>query len=135
MRARMKDNGSHTPMTPMIDIVFQMIIFFIVTVSFQERKNETIQLPPSPNASEMREEVPLILEVDRRGWISIHGAQWDSERLRSLLESRRQQRGAFPVVIRGDARAKHADIRNVMDICSDVGLRQVSFVGLKEKRR
>ena len=75
-----------------------------------------------------------MIEVDQRGWISMHGAQLSKQQLRKIMQRRFNARGPFPVLIRGDQRTKHADIRAVMDICTGVGIWRISFAAIKEKK-
>ena len=135
--ARRHSGGCELDMTPMIDVVFQMIIFFIVTVKFTENFNEDIRLENGPNAQEIKTKdmaATMIVEVDKRGWISLNGAQTTPAQLRSLIKRRYDRMGEFPVLIRGDYRTKHRDIRTVMDICSESGIYQITFVAIKEPR-
>ncbi len=54
--------------------------------------------------------------------------------LRSILKKAVAESGqTLPVVIRGDARAKHEDIKGVMDACAAAGLWKVKFAALKER--
>ena len=117
--------------TPMIDVVFQLIIFFIVTMNLHEAHDTSIRLPGAPHGSVVKRNAPTTVDVNRRGWLSIGGAQLTTEQLRSLLDARRRQQRRFPVLIRADARVNHAHVKAVVDICADMGLHEVSFVGLK----
>ena len=81
--------GSGINMTPMIDVVFQMIIFFVCTAQLeQEMFSEFIRLPDSPNAPEMAQEKDprtITIEVDERGKISIARTPLSIAKLRKVL--------------------------------------------------
>jgi len=122
-------------MTPMIDCVFQLIIFFIVTMKMNQEFNQDIRLEKAPNGPIIKDLEPWTteIEVDKRGWISIHGAQISKGQLKNMLINKsRRLGGTFPVMIRGDLRAKHEDIRTVMDICTDIGIWRINFVAIQE---
>jgi biopolymer transport protein ExbD len=123
-------------MTPMIDVVFQLIIFFIVAITMQKQFNPEIVLPDAPRGREITGDNPrtFVVEVNSRGWISIHGAQFSRDKLRQIIKRRYDRYGQFPVMIRGDLRTKHSDIQSVMQICANAGLWKVSFVAIKEKK-
>ena len=123
-------------MTPMIDVVFQLMIFFIVTIKMGENINRSIKLEYAKRGPIIKGEDPrsITIEVDRRGWITIQNAAVSKQMLRTLLQNRYNRFGAFPVLIRGDHRTAHSEIRGVMDICASIGLARVSFVGIKEKK-
>ena len=125
-------------MTPMIDIVFQLIIFFIVIQSFTKQFNESIQLADGKYgetiSSELRD--PFEIEVDQKGNVSIRGAYHSLGEVEYTLANRVARMGAgFPVLIRGDVRATHADIKRVMDLCTKNGIWKLSFVVVEKRAK
>lgn len=128
--------GCEVDMTPMIDVVFQLIIFFIVTMKLEQDINEDIVLADARYGPAIEEEDPrtMIIEVDQRGWISIRGAQLTRNTLQGIMVQRFKRYGAFPVLIKGDHRTNHEDIRAVMDICSAIGIWRINFAATKEKK-
>jgi biopolymer transport protein ExbD len=135
-RKRTTAEGCDLDMTPMIDVVFQMIIFFIVTLKMDEKKNETIILEDAPQAPTYKgeDQRTIIVEVDRRGWLSINNYQLTEAKLKEIIRQRFQKFGTFPVMIRADRKTKHKDVRKVMDVCTDVGLWRIDFAAMKEKK-
>ena len=124
-------------MTPMIDVVFQLIIFFIVTLTIDQTKNEEIRLEPAihgPVIEDQENKTTMIIEVNRRGWISMHGAQLRPRQLKNLIKSRYKRHGQYPILIRGDRNTRHGDIKSVMDICTECGIWRISFAAIKEKK-
>ena len=130
------DSGCEVDMTPMIDVVFQLIIFFIVTMKMEQDINEDIKLADSKHGPAIEEEAPatIVVEVSSRGNISIHNAQLSRAKFKNIMISRRKRMGMFPVLIRGDYRARHEDIRAVMDICTEVGIWRINFAATKEDK-
>ena len=138
MARKSRSEGCEIDMTPMIDVVFQLIIFFIVTIKMDESLKEEIELAESKHGPVIEKQDPrtTIIEVDQRGWISMHGAQLNKSRLRKILKTKyNRNRGPFPVLIRGDRRTRHEDIRSVMDICTSVGLWRINFAAMYEQKR
>ena len=135
MASRREAQGCPVDMTPMIDVVFQLIIFFIVTITMQQEKNEDIILERAKYGPEVKsQEQATVIEVDQRGWISMHGAKLSAAQLANMMQSKMRRTGrVFPVLIRGDYRTKHEDIRAVMDICTGVGIWQIDFAAIKKK--
>ena len=123
-------------MTPMIDIVFQMIIFFVVTIELDRQViDQRIELADSPAgpAVEKRDPRTINVDVDRRGNISIARTRIDENTLRAMLS---QARGIYgpevPVHIRGDRRTAHSHIRRVLNAAGESGLYRISIIALKE---
>jgi len=127
-------------MTPMIDVVFQLIIFFVVTMKMNQDSNEDIVLEDGKHGviltADSMPPTTLEIEVDRRGRISIHNATLNESNLRDILRARVSKHGfEFPVLIRGDRRAQHEKIRRVMDICAASGIWKLSFVAVEEHKK
>jgi biopolymer transport protein ExbD len=131
---RAANNDGELDMTPMIDIVFQLIIFFIVTIKMEETANPDIELEEARQGPTIKDSHPLTMtiEVDRRGWISINNCQLTPQRLQQMIQSRFNRYGTFPILIRADKQTRHADVRKVMDICTSVGLWRIDFAAIKE---
>jgi len=123
-------------MTPMIDVVFQMIIFFIVTMKMDDNINEEITLEDAKDGPLYKGEDPttMVIEVDRRGWLSINNVQLSDNKLREIIHGRFRRRGMFPVMIRADRRTQHKDVRKVMDMCTETGIWRIDFAAIKEKK-
>jgi biopolymer transport protein ExbD len=124
-------------MTPMIDIVFQLIIFFIVTIKLEQEYCEDIELEEAIHGPEIEDQDSrtVEIEVDQRGWIYIHGAALSRQKLHAIMKRKYDKFGAnVPIMIRADRRAKHVDVRAVMDICTGVGIWRVSFAAILEEK-
>jgi biopolymer transport protein ExbD len=124
-------------MTPMIDIVFQLIIFFVVTTDLDRQVfNESITLAFSPSgpAIEKRDPRTVTIEVDQKGRLFIARRPIQEDMLTRLLYQARLQGGqTTPVQIRGDHNSRHEAVRSVMQACGKAGLYRISFVATKEK--
>ena len=132
-----KDNTPcNLDMTPMIDVTFQLIIFFIVTIKMNQDINTDIKLEYGKNGPTIEKINPttLIVEIDKSGWISIHNARMTHDTFRNIMKNRYKRLGSFEIIIRGDLRAQHKEIRRVMDICTEVGIWRINFAALKEKK-
>jgi biopolymer transport protein ExbD len=126
-------------MTPMIDIVFQLIIFFVVTLELDRKVFlERIILATSPAGPAIEKKDPrtIVVEVDNKGRVYITRNRVTMRVLTSILQQARGQYGSStPVQIRGDRKAKHESIRKVMEACGQAGIWRVSFVAIKEKAK
>lgn len=124
-------------MTPMIDIVFQLIIFFVVTVDMQNKALETsVRMAMAPNGpvEEVKDPRTVVVDVDADGTISIMRTPLSEGQLLTILKKAVNTSGqSTPVVIRGDLAAKHEVIKRVMDVCGKAGLWKLRFAALKEK--
>ena len=124
-------------MTPMIDVVFQLIIFFVVTAAMQNKALETnVRMAMAPNGpiETVKDPRTVMVDVVADGKIQIMKTTISEGQLLTILNNARKTSGqSTPVVIRGDLLTKHEAIKRVMDICGKAGLWKIRFAALKEK--
>lgn len=125
-------------MTPMIDVVFQMIIFFVTTADMDRKAfDEKIRLALSPHGPAVEDKDPrtVTIEVDEKGRIQFgRGIYVSTDYLRSIMRKTVAEFGqTVPVVIRADGNVKHSDVKRVMDACSMAGLWKIKFAATKEQ--
>ena len=126
-------------LTAMIDVVFQLIIFFVCTISMQDQsKNTGIDLPMAPHGPvETKELREIIVDVNKNNVITMARTPLSSTELLGILKhavAEAQAHGAsVPVIIRGDANARHEGIKAVMDACATAGIYKIKFAALKER--
>jgi biopolymer transport protein ExbD len=138
-RKKREAQGCALDMTPMIDVVFQLIIFFIVTMNMVKKINEDIYLADGKFGEIIKDMPPSTfeIEVDRRGRISYRGVYITPQTLDQMLKFRvnRYGRDNIPLLIRGDQEAKHEDIKKVMDLCTANALWRISFVAVEKRKK
>ena len=124
-------------MTPMIDVVFQLIIFFVTTVDLQNKALDTklrLAMAPHGRAVEKKDPREIVVDVDDQGRISIARRYLSADTLRTVLRKAVAEYGqTIPVIIRGDVGTRHKEVKAVMDACAGAGLWKVKFAALKEK--
>ncbi len=137
MSKKRKAPDAALDMTPMIDVVFQLIIFFITTIDMENKALETkVRMAMSPHGpvEEKKDPRTVTVDVERDGTVKIQQTKLsDGQLLTILTKARATSGGSTPVVIRGDPKAKHDDIHRVMAICGKAGLWKIRFAALKEK--
>ena len=119
-------------LTPMIDIVFQMIIFFVTTVDLDKEKfQKDVEVPDAPNSPEADDVEPstIYVQVKSDGTVWVGNVPIPSDAyLKGILTNARKLHGqTIPVVIHADARTQHRHVRRVMDIVSASGLWKINF--------
>jgi len=124
-------------LTAMIDVVFQLIIFFVCTINIQEASDPRIELAMAPNgqATTTKNKYEVRVDVDKSGRIEICRTVLSPSMLTTILKKSRADANGHdvPVLIRADAKTKHAAVRKVMDACSAAGIWKIKFTALKEK--
>lgn len=123
-----EDEGSGVRIAPLIDVVFLLLIFFLVATTFYEaEKDITIRLAPATEGAE-RDKLPdlIIVNVSEAGAIVVNQRMLTVEQLDALLGEARRQHGSVSVVIRCDKRSRHTDFVSVLNACEKAEISQVS---------
>jgi len=134
MKKRPEEPGLN--MTPMIDVVFQLIIFFVCTADMQQKSiDESIKLAMAPHGKPVEQKDPreVVIEVDGKGRISVARTYMSSDYLYTIMRKTVADHGqSTPVVIHGDGLTKHEAVKSVMDACTRAGIWKVKFAAVKE---
>ena len=136
--ARKKQENPQLDMTPMIDVVFELIIFFVVTLTQATAKDETVKLEDGKHGIELTpDELPpthLIVDVARNGRISMCDVTITPAELGRRVQERLRKYGEVPVLIRADYRARHKSVAEVMNACTMNGIWKLSFVAVYDRK-
>ena len=136
--ARKSQENPQLDMTPMIDVVFELIIFFVVTLTQANAKDETVRLEDGKHGIELTpDELPpthLIVDVARTGRISMCDVTITPAERGRRVKERMRKYGEFPVMIRADYRAKHKAVAEVMNACTQNGIWKLSFVAVYDRK-
>ena len=113
-------------MTPIIDMVFLLLIFFLVSTTFHQTEREMkIALPEAVSAGpisiSLRE---IIINVGADGEIIVSGRTISTDDLRVLIHEAVTANPDQKVTVRGDRNTPYANIINVLDVCKGAGLQE-----------
>jgi biopolymer transport protein ExbD len=137
MRRREDEPGMN--MTPMIDVVFQLIIFFVITADLQNKDLDfAFRLAMAPHGTPVEKVNPLTINinVDEKGTVTIGRVPLTTAQLTAILRASVAQYGQrIPIVIRGDRMSRHESVRAIMDACTTAGLWRIKFAAYKEEAR
>jgi len=113
-------------MTPMLDIVFIMLIFFIVTASFVKESGVDVNRPNAATA-EVQERGNILVAITETGQFWIDNRQVDPRALRANIERLHAENPQGAVVIQADKASKNGDLVQVMDAARLAGVFNVSI--------
>ena len=126
IRCRDAESEAGLDMTPMIDTVFNLLIFFLVAGSFQQAEREmNIALPfassSAPISAALRE---IVVNVDAEGRMIVAGRNVEDEQLRALIQEAVTVNAEQKVTVRGDRSTAYANVVRVLDICKHAGIQE-----------
>lgn len=104
-------------MTPMLDIVFIMLIFFIVTATFMDEKGvDLTQPPPPPEDQPASEPKPaIIVYVNDANLCSVDGVRSECTNVRLAVEKLLAEKANAAVILRMDEKSKHKTLIQIKD--------------------
>lgn len=113
------DEESAVTLTPLIDVVFLLIIFFLVATTFHKLEDDlAINLPESRGGAQAeRTEREIVINVRENGMLVMNGEIVSDEQLNARLAAAAQRDTNTPIVIRGDRKAYHEHIVNIISAC------------------
>jgi len=128
MRRRHTDQSddAELDMTPMLDIVFIMLIFFVVTTSFVKESGIDVNRPQASTA-ERKERGNVMIAISDSGEIWIDKHKVDIRAVRATVERLRAETPGAAVVIQGDQSAQIGLLVKVMDQVRRGGITNVSI--------
>lgn len=120
-------------LAPMIDIVFLLLIFFIVTWQFTKSETElSVSVPTAQEGADPeRQRGEIVINILANGMIKIEGTSVDLPQLLKKLASIAAQYENQPVRIRGDGGVAYQRIVEVIDTCQKAGIWNISFATQK----
>lgn len=131
----MKFKRQHTDMvevnlTPMLDVVFLLLIFFMVSTTFTKESHLTIDLPEASASTEAAPSSTIEIVISSSGHYSINGQQLVNQQLDILkraLQKELGQQTKVPVIITADAKTPHEAVVKAMDAAGQLGLVNLSI--------
>ncbi|MEZ7984966.1 MAG: biopolymer transporter ExbD [Pseudomonadales bacterium] len=128
---RQKQAAIDVNLTPLIDVVFLLLIFFMVSTSFIKETHLTLNLPTAVNAEEIvKETVSLEVIIDNNGFYRIDGRaliNTDRETLESALKNLSQGDLSTPLTVTADATSPYQAVVKIIDIAGGMGFTKINI--------
>ena len=128
MRRRSRENDeAEINITPMLDIVFIMLIFFIVTTSFVKEKGLEVSRPSnSPPKEIVKKKGPIVVKIDANGNVSMKGRMLERRAVEANLEREKAEKPDSPLIIAAHPDADTEALVIILDAAEAVGVASVS---------
>lgn len=125
---------SETPdvnLTPLIDVVFLLLIFFMVSTTFKDDHEIKIDLPEASAKAAKHKDKPLEIRISSDGRYFVNGKEVVNKRLDTLKRVIRKIARGYKkdaqVIIRTDRKATHESFIRAMDAVKQLGFRKISI--------
>ena len=117
---------SEINITPMLDVVFIMLIFFIVTASFVKEAGIDVNRPDAQTA-ELKEKANILIAITAQNHIFVDRRRVDPRAVRANIERLHAENPQGTVVIQADKEAKTETLIQVMDASRQAGVFDVAI--------
>lgn len=117
-------------LTPLIDVVFLLLIFFMVSTTFSRESEISIDLPESSGEVVQEEQQVVEISIDSEGRYYINEQQVANTRIDTLKRALRQataEQSEPQLIISADAKTPHQAVISAMDAARQVGLVRLTF--------
>lgn len=123
-------------LTPLIDIVFLLLIFFMVSTTFDRNAKLKVQLPEANAKVQQRTEDMIVLSIDAKGKYYINDRQVVNTQLDTLKAALKKTVVNNPnatLLLRADGRTPHQSVVRAMDAAAQVGLTRLSIATVESR--
>ena len=127
LRPRQKRSDLIVDLTPMIDVVFLMLIFFMVSTSFTANNSIKLDLPQSKAQAANKEEKQVVISIKADGQLYVQDERVKDADLRRRILNITKGDPNMRVVIRADADARHKRLVYALDTIRELGMGKVGI--------
>lgn len=117
-------------LTPLIDVVFLLLIFFMVSTTFTRETQLEVDLPQADNSAEVSQQRPLEVVITAEGEYRVNGEGLVNSQARTLRMALTKASGenySQPLTISADAQTPHQAVVTAMDVAGGLGFTKLSI--------
>ena len=120
--------GAHPNLTPLIDCVFLLLIFFMVTTVFLHTKGLDVDLPAQTDATERQERKDINVTISSAGRVQIGGEDISADRLVPRLQRAMREANNENITIQAHVDCAQRHVIAVVDAAKGAGVAGIAFV-------
>jgi len=121
-----KDDESDISIAPLVDCVFLLLIFFVVTSHYDIAAGVQIKLPKVTKKTAIPDaDSRIIITVDKDGNAYLDGAKTDMKTLKSRLTEEVKNRGMLNLILQADSDVRHGRVVEIMDMAKGAGINSI----------
>ncbi len=127
---RHREEEVEVNLTPLIDVVFLLLIFFMVSTTFVRESEINLSLPEASREAPQQDIEEVAVAVDSRGTYFVNGRALLNGKLETIRQAIREAAAELtdPVIlVSADAKAAHQDVIDILDAARQLGYVRISF--------
>ena len=121
-------------LTPLIDVVFLLLIFFMVSTTFNQQSKLKVDLPEASSQAVKQAADTIVIGIDAKGRFFINDRQLVNAQFKTLKMALLKTIGNkkdVPLVLKADAKTPHQSVVMAMDAAAQLGLTRLSIATLE----
>lgn len=122
---------SHLDIAPLIDIVFLLLVFFMLTSTFLVPEAIELELPESSTAS-VTETMPIVVSLDKMGQLALNGETIELDQLQMAIEPLLRQDAKSAITLKSDA---HTEVQQLLKVMDEIRAAGGSNIALATMRK
>ena len=126
-------SDAHLDITPIVDTVFNLLIFFALSLNFIVTPGIKVNLPESSTEEIVREKEEIVIVIKQGNEIFINNSSVSIEQLFSILSESAQRNRETLIIIQADQEVSHGRVVKVMDTAKRAGLTRLAIATIVMK--
>jgi len=117
-------------LTPLIDVIFLLLIFFMVTTTFSRNTNILINLPEASGEAIEQQPFEIEIQIAQNGTYSVNGRQLVNSQMETLMRVVAEVSvgdNSIPMIITADANTTHQSVVTAMDAVAQLGFTSLNI--------
>jgi biopolymer transport protein ExbD/biopolymer transport protein TolR len=114
-------------LTPLVDVIFQLLIFFLLTATFVKNPNFEINLPQASSklTTNVKKDITVVVTAD--GTVQFDAEDVDDDELEEILKEQFETNPNAIILIRADTESRHGKVVEVMDLAKKIGFTRLGI--------
>ncbi|MCX7544750.1 ExbD/TolR family protein [Marinicella gelatinilytica] len=131
------NNSSRLNLTSLIDVVFLLLIFFMVSTTFEKQSKLKIELPEASQQTTVSENQNIIITINAKGTYYINDRELSNQDAKALQQQLVDIAGDdrdMKVLVKADANASHKYVVTVLDVLGQLGFEGIAIATTENKQ-
>ena len=114
-------------LTPLIDIIFQLVLFFMVSTTFDQDPAIDIALPESSSEQVVSKDISTEIWIDKKGTILVDQLSVSNAELESMIQQKLQINKDLLIIVNADQNVEHKKVVSLIDELQQIGVKKISI--------
>jgi len=134
-RQKNRKEEAHLDMTPLVDVVFNLLIFFMLSTTFITTPGIKINLPEASSKELKAQEKEVRIALTRKGKVYLNRKLVSMDEVRKSLQQKARINPKMLVVIQADEQVTHGKVVQIMDMAKNAGLNKLAIATRQRQRK